>query len=74
MTTSWHEGVWLSDSPLSINEGADGDDLLAIEIPADVIADYEWIEELKPYREWLVPAEIVNRCPVKRVEESEEWS
>jgi hypothetical protein len=29
----------------------------------DVTADYEWIEERKPYREWLVPAEIVNRYP-----------
>ena len=58
-TTEW-TGVWLSDTPLDGNEGAKGDDLLTVEIQEIAIADYEWIEDGKTYREWLVPARIVN--------------
>ena len=24
------------------------------------LLDFEWIEEGKPYREWLIPAEVIN--------------
>ena len=34
--------------------------LLCLDIPDDVLEPYEWIEEGKPYREFLTPAEIVN--------------
>jgi hypothetical protein len=42
--------------PLDVNEGAEGDTLLRIDLsmPESDIADYEWIEEGKPYREWLI--------------------
>lgn len=62
-TTQEWSGVWLSDVPLDGNEGAKGDDLLAVDVPDDVaatFADYEWIEEGKPHREWLLPAELLN--------------
>jgi len=59
--------VWVADSPLDENEGADGDRVLAIEVPEEAIADFEWIEELTGYREWLVPAEVLNRYPVTEV-------
>jgi hypothetical protein len=51
-------GVWVSDRPLDKNEGACGDTLLEVLIDADdaALADYEWIEEGKCYREGLVPA------------------
>lgn len=62
-TTTWHEGVWLSDSSLAVNEGVNGDDLLVVEIvDAPALAEHEWVEEGKPYREWLIPAALVNRC------------
>lgn len=72
-----HRGVWLSDRPLDVNEGAiegeAGADLFLIEIPARVIRDYEWVEDGKPYREWLVPAKIVNRYgPPRLLSEDEE--
>jgi hypothetical protein len=56
-------GVWLSDSPLDVNEGAEGDTVLMVSfsIPLSALADYEWIEEGKGYREWLVPAEVIRR-------------
>jgi hypothetical protein len=60
LTSTEYNGVWFSDVPLDGNEGADGDMLLAVEIPEEVIAEYEWIEEGKPYREWLIPADLVN--------------
>jgi len=62
MTAEKHSGVWLSDVPLDINEGARGDTLLTVDLqlPEDVLDLYEWVEEGKPYREWLIPADIVN--------------
>ena len=54
-------GVWLSDRPLDINEGAKGDTTLALDIPIHVFVEFEWMEEGKPYRESLIPATIVNR-------------
>lgn len=54
-------GVWLADRPLDINEGATGDEVLQVEIADSVdLSDYEIVEDLKPYREWCIPAELVN--------------
>ena len=55
-------GVWVSDRPLDNAEGASGETLLQIEIAEPLIAAYEWVEERKPYREWLVPAEVLNQA------------
>jgi hypothetical protein len=60
LTDTFHEGVWLSDVPLDSNEGVDGVMLLAVEVPANTVEPYEWIEEGKPYREFLVPATLLN--------------
>lgn len=62
MTSVMHKGVWLSDIPLSVFEGAKGTDLLTLEIPEEVLVEYEWVQE-EPgptYREFLIPAEVVN--------------
>lgn len=32
-----------------------------LDIPDKLIAQFEWIEEEKPYREFLCPAELANR-------------
>jgi hypothetical protein len=56
-------GVFLSDKPLDGNEGAGGDQLLAVTLP-DYCCDFsyhELVEEGKPYREWCIAAEIVDR-------------
>jgi hypothetical protein len=55
-----------------LNEGAHGDTLLAIDVPEEEIADYEWIEEGKTYREFLIPAVIANRFGPARVVGREE--
>ena len=39
-------GVWLGDSPMDVNEGAKGDQVLRVEFPDDVdLGDFELIEE-----------------------------
>lgn len=60
MTTIMNKGVWVSDRPLDSGQGAKGKDLLCLDIPDDVLEPYEWIEEGKTYRAFLLPAEIVN--------------
>src|SRR5262245_23965343 len=60
LTNQEWTGVWISDRPLDNSEGASGETLLQIEIAEDIIAAYEWVEEGKPYREWLVPARVLN--------------
>ena len=60
-TLDVYRGVWLSNLPLDSNEGAEGDIVLELDIPACVFRRYEWVEEGKGYRESLVPAAIVNR-------------
>jgi len=68
-TTKLFRGVWFSAEPLDIDDGVDGDVLLSIEIPENLFAEYEWVEEGKPYRESLIPAEIVNKYGPPQVHE-----
>ena len=87
-------GVWFSDVPLGINEGADGDTYLVVEVPEDVAINYEVIEEvdeddlrkmpwmkeaglkvgdnIKGYREFIFPAEVINSYGPPKVESEEE--
>ena len=53
-------GVWISDKPFDDAHRSVGITLFAIEIPEEDISDLEWVEEGKPYREWLVPAALLN--------------
>lgn len=54
-------GTFVSNRPVDVNEGASGSALLSIEIDVARIAKYELVEDGKPYREWCVPASILNR-------------
>ncbi len=71
MTTKEWTGVWLSDVPLDANEGAWGDVLLKItlSLSEEDISQYEWIEEQKGCREWLVPSEVINRMEAVEIDE-----
>lgn len=58
-------GVFLSDVPLDCQDGAQGDVLLRVRLPAHRVMDeFEIVEEAKPYREWCVPARILNEFGV----------
>jgi len=68
-------GVFLSNYPLDQNEGAKGRQLLAITFPRNFDLSYwELVEESgeQPYREWCVPAEIINQHAMVRLLTAEE--
>jgi hypothetical protein len=44
-----------------------------VEIAEDQIRNFEWLEDGKSYREWLVPAEVLNACATRELPESEAW-
>jgi hypothetical protein len=54
-------GVWFSNVPLDCNDGAEGDVVLVVNLPARIFAKFEWVEDGKRHRESLIPATIVNR-------------
>jgi hypothetical protein len=66
-------GVWLGDVPMTGNEGAKGEQVLLIVFPDDVdVSDLEIVEDCKPYREWCVPAALINtRATVTLLSEEE---
>ena len=65
MTDAEHTGVWVSDEPIEM-ASVPGTEVLRIEIPESEIAEFEWFGRGKLQREWLVPAELLNRYPVER--------
>jgi hypothetical protein len=68
------KGVWMSDAPLDPNEGVKGITVLVIQtdLSLGAFASYEWVEEGKPYREWLIPASLLNSsCKVSMLETQE---
>ena len=57
-------GVWLSSIPVDNEHGAEGDALLMVKVETNEheLARWEWAAEGRTYREWLIPANIINRC------------
>jgi hypothetical protein len=70
LTDRGWKGVWLSNVPLDTNEGAEGDTLLQVELSEVDIADFEWVEEGKGYREWLVPARMIPLRSIRIINEA----
>jgi hypothetical protein len=60
-------GVWVSDRPLDNSEGASGEALLQIDIAEELLTAFEWVEEGKRFREWLVPAAVLNDAGTVRL-------
>lgn len=54
------QGVWLAECPLDAQESIKGPTVLSVEIPEAEIASFE-VEQGRSYREWCIPAEVVNR-------------
>ena len=56
-----HRGVWLFDRPV---EGEDeqvrGPNTIVVDIPDDLAARHEWLQEGSTHRKFLIPARIVN--------------
>ncbi len=60
-------GVWLSEVPSGTAAGARGEDVLTVELDLsdDDLAAHDVVDEGKGDREWLIPAEVVNRGRVR---------
>jgi hypothetical protein len=71
LTQRLHTGVWVSDRPLDENEGACGNALIRVELAKNEceIASFEWIEDEKPYREWLMLASLINEFGKLEIQE-----
>ena len=79
LTANEYTGVWLSDVPLNDGDYPLGDVLLCVRLSLSesAISEYEWIEESKPYREWLIPADFVNshgKVRIAEIDEEPEWA
>lgn len=68
------KGVWLADMPLDASEGTKGGTVLLVDLTLskEQIAQFEWIEEGKPYREWQIPAKLINENASIRLATEEE--
>jgi hypothetical protein len=71
LTNQKRTGVFVSTRPLDCNEGVPLAAIVLLEIrlamlEAD-ISDYEWTEEGKSYREWQLPAAMLNSYATVRV-------
>jgi hypothetical protein len=52
-------GVWLAPEPVDINDGAKGNNVLEVVMPDHVdLTAFEIAQG--PYREWCVPAALIN--------------
>jgi hypothetical protein len=62
-----HRGVWLFDRPEEGGEEAAGTDsrTVVVDIPDDLALRHEWLEEDRDYRQFLIPAGLVNRYLMK---------
>lgn len=69
MTDHEFSGVWVADRPLDPNEGAWGRFVISLDVPESELEPYEWVEEGRFYREFLVPAELLNGRPFDVVQD-----
>ena len=72
MEITW---TWLSHVPVDSNEGAKGDVLLVVDLNVleNEIADFEVQDTERCYREWAIPAPLINsRGSARIATESEE--
>jgi hypothetical protein len=60
VTSQIWRGVWFSNRSLGEDEGARGKTVVRLDIPLREIRHYEWVEEGKPNREWMIPAKLAN--------------
>ena len=75
MTTSEHEGVWISDQPLDAADGAPVGPLFIITLDnsaeaAEMLARGEWRDSHGGYREWLAPATSLNAHSTVEIDEA----
>lgn len=59
-------GVWVSDRPHAVEGASAPPVFVTVEAPEPSIAEYEWSQPNQSFREWLVPAKVLNAFPRRR--------
>lgn len=68
LVSSWLQGVFLSDVPASVSDGATGEQVIEVTLPIGLdLSEHEIIEEHKGYREWCIPAAVLNASGILRL-------
>jgi hypothetical protein len=62
-----YRGVWLFDRPAEGGKDSTAADssTVVVDIPDDLALRHEWLEEDRGYRQFLIPAELLNRYLAK---------
>ncbi|HEX6034079.1 MAG TPA: hypothetical protein VFY83_06570 [Anaerolineales bacterium] len=63
ITINERTSVWLSNVPPNIVDLSPSEPTLlrvTLSLTEAGIERFEWVEDGKPYREWLIPAEVIN--------------
>jgi hypothetical protein len=62
LTAQRWSGVWLADTPDAFSADYKGPLLrVTLHLPESTLHNYEWVEEGRGHREWLIPATVVNQ-------------
>jgi hypothetical protein len=67
-TPLWLAGVFVSDEPLAVTEG---EDVIEVVLPESTPLENELVEADKGYREWCMPAAVLNGCHRRRLDMAE---
>jgi hypothetical protein len=64
MTDRLYTGVWITDDPEKSYGGGHAHPVvleIKLRLDAKTLANYEWVDEGGAYREWCIPAAILNK-------------
>ena len=64
---NWPHGVRVSDEPLSVYDGACGDEMVEVVVPDSSPLDAELFDEAEGHRQWCVSAHVLNEWPRRRL-------
>jgi hypothetical protein len=67
-TSLWLLGVFVSDEPLAV---AEGDHVIEVVLPDSTPLEPHLVGQGEGYREWCVPAAVLNGCHRRRLDMAE---
>ena len=67
LTANTYRCVWFANTPATASDGPEGETVIVVEMPEDAALLYEWVEDGRTFREFLIPAGIANRYPIRGV-------
>jgi len=68
MAATWPLGVLVSDEPLSVYEGARGNEVVEVVVPDSMPVEAQFLDDMKGYRQWCVSAHVLNEWPRRRLD------